>query len=334
MTIKVWQRDVEKEVLWGNQSTRKVFKKVRYSGATRVSIVDGSSQVDMGCVFGIVMFGIGMFVKNKAWLGACSSFFKTTTYNVWISGCPRDPKYEFFSDTLSWLPQFSSRLTPINVWISGCPKDPKAWVWLLLRRLSPSFEVIISRAGCPLHSDYLAIWIIYRKFKSPLSSPSQSSSWNVSLDSYSSPGGGNLLSRARFIIFRFWLWNVFSGVNSSPLLGGGNLLSKARLIIFRFWLTVYFYMLSYFRVIAIEIRTWNMNSVHKFQVDAIKTSKIRIFSDNPIRFKVWLSSSEMLVFLICTRLVIVFSFYLYQTLTFFSQIVISDDAAELPLAMK
>ena len=77
-----------------------------------------------------------------------------------------------------------------------------------------------------------------------------------------------------------------------------------------------------------------MNGVHKFQVDAIKTSKIRIFSNNPIRFKVWLSSSEMLVFLICTRLVIVFSFYLYQTLTFFSQIVISDDAAELPLAMK
>ena len=47
-----------------------------------------------------------------------------------------------------------------------------------------------------------------------------------------------------------------------------------------------------------------MNGVHKFQVDAIKTSKIRIFSDNRIPFKVWLSSTEMRAFLICTRLVI------------------------------
>ena len=77
-----------------------------------------------------------------------------------------------------------------------------------------------------------------------------------------------------------------------------------------------------------------MNGVHKFQVDAIKTSKIRIFTDNPILFKVWLSSTEMWAFLICTRLVVISSLHLHQTPTFFSQIVISDDAAELPLAMK
>jgi hypothetical protein len=83
-----------------------------------------------------------------------------------------------------------------------------------------------------------------------------------------------------------------------------------------------------------ETRTRNMNGVHKFQVDAIKMSRIRIFTDNQIPFKVWLSCTEMLAFLICAPLVIISSLRLHQTLTFFSQIVISDDAAELPLAMK
>lgn len=53
-----------------------------------------------------------------------------------------------------------------------------------------------------------------------------------------------------------------------------------------------------------------MNGAHKFQVDAIKTSKIRIFTDNQILFKVWLSSStEMWAFLTCTRLVVIFSLH-------------------------
>ena len=57
-----------------------------------------------------------------------------------------------------------------------------------------------------------------------------------------------------------------------------------------------------------------MNGVHKFQVDAIKMSKIRIFTDNPILFKVWLSSvEEMCAFFICTRLVIISSLHLHQT---------------------
>lgn len=78
-----------------------------------------------------------------------------------------------------------------------------------------------------------------------------------------------------------------------------------------------------------------MNGVHKFQVDAIKTSKIRIFIDNQILLKVWLSSStETWAFLTYTRLVVIFSLHYIKPLTFFAQIVISDDAAELPLAMK
>jgi hypothetical protein len=55
-----------------------------------------------------------------------------------------------------------------------------------------------------------------------------------------------------------------------------------------------------------------MNGVHKFQVDAIKTSNIRMFTDNPILFRVWLSSTEMWGFLICTRLVIISSLHLHQ----------------------
>jgi len=82
-----------------------------------------------------------------------------------------------------------------------------------------------------------------------------------------------------------------------------------------------------------ETHTWKMNGIHKFQVHAIKTSMMRIFTDNRILFKAWLSSTEALAFLICTQLVVISS--LLNSLTFFSQIVISDaDIAELPLAMK
>lgn len=50
-----------------------------------------------------------------------------------------------------------------------------------------------------------------------------------------------------------------------------------------------------------EARTRNMNGIHKCQVDAINKSKMRMFTDKPILFNVWLSSTEMmLAFLIYT----------------------------------
>ena len=65
----------------------------------------------------------------------------------------------------------------------------------------------------------------------------------------------------------------------------------------------------------------------------MKTSRTRIFTDNAILFKVWVSCTELMAFLICTPSV-VFSPAYFKSLTFFSQMIISDDMAELPLAMK
>ena len=59
---------------------------------------------------------------------------------------------------------------------------------------------------------------------------------------------------------------------------------------------------------------------------------MRMFIDIPILWKFWFSSTEMLAFLICTQLVIVSLATI--NLTFFAQIMMSDEALELPLAMK
>ena len=68
--------------------------------------------------------------------------------------------------------------------------------------------------------------------------------------------------------------------------------------------------ISYFKPQAtMETHTQKMNGIHKFQVDAIKRSKMRIFTDNPILFKVWLSSTVMLALLICNWLVIISSLH-------------------------
>jgi len=96
---------------------------------------------------------------------------------------------------------------------------------------------------------------------------------------------------------------------------------------------LFFFYLNYFVFqVTIETRTRKTSGIHKFQVHAMKTSRMRIFTDNAILFKAWLSCTELMVFLICTPSV-VFS-PAYFKLTFFSQMIISDDAAELPLAMK
>ena len=76
-----------------------------------------------------------------------------------------------------------------------------------------------------------------------------------------------------------------------------------------------------------------MSGIQKFQVHVIKRSRSRMFTNIPILFWLWFSSTELLAFLICTQLVLLFSVY-NKSLTFFSQTMISDDAAELPLAMK
>ena len=58
-----------------------------------------------------------------------------------------------------------------------------------------------------------------------------------------------------------------------------------------------------------------------------------MFTNIPILLRLWFSSTEVLAFIICTQLVLLFSIY-NKNLTFFSQTMISDAAAKLPFAIK
>lgn len=112
-------------------------------------------------------------------------------------------------------------------------------------------------------------------------------------------------------------WYGFQDVYPSLLSGGGgNLSSRAWLINFRLWLAVFSKCYLTFWTTK-ETHTRKMNGIHKFQVDAIKTSRMRIFTVNPTLFKVWLSSAEMLAFFICNWLVILSTAYIKLPHLFF-----------------